>query len=393
MKPIISSSFSSLSLTEDQNQQREDDRETQSTIHSTFNIQNGEFNHPLIQSYKQQLKEDGFTILSQFFDNETVAVLNERLEYILRGHFNTGIRPDKTPRRIRAHLPPSIIQNPTDEEKKEVEEEQGEKKSKHNPLNLNNSENSNYKKKSHHKRTHHIGPLGFSGNLENVKVMQVINVHKSDSYFRKVVTNPVLGKVITEITGWDGVRLAQDQIWAKPPGAPPLVFHRDSPYFMFDPPHVVTVWLALDDMETELGPLIYVKQSHKWGEGRVGTSQDFFQHDGGTDLLYSAAQRQGVSPEHLEFVSMAGLKAGGISIHDGRTWHGSSKNESNTKPRRGLGIHFVPSNVKWTNEACKSTLWKKYVQGINEDELDQKDLPEEDFPIVWERNSNSAINT
>ena len=32
-----------------------------------------------------------------------------------------------------------------------------------------------------------------------------------------------------------------DQVWAKPPGAPPLVFHRDSPYFDFAPSDVVTV--------------------------------------------------------------------------------------------------------------------------------------------------------
>jgi ectoine hydroxylase-related dioxygenase (phytanoyl-CoA dioxygenase family) len=39
------------------------------------------------------------------------------------------------------------------------------------------------------------------------------------------------------------------QVWAKPPGASPLVFHRDSAYFDFEPfNQVVTVWVALDDM-------------------------------------------------------------------------------------------------------------------------------------------------
>ena len=37
----------------------------------------------------------------------------------------------------------------------------------------------------------------------------------------------------------------------------PLVFHRDSTYFDFDPSDVVTVWLALDDMTPDLGPLEY----------------------------------------------------------------------------------------------------------------------------------------
>ena len=45
------------------------------------------------------------------------------------------------------------------------------------------------------------------------------------------------------------------QVWAKPPGASPLTFHRDSAYFDFVPSDVITVWLALDDMLPELGPL------------------------------------------------------------------------------------------------------------------------------------------
>ena len=52
-----------------------------------------------------------------------------------------------------------------------------------------------------------------------------------------------------------------------------MVFHRDSPYFMFEPSDVVTVWVALDTMDEELGPLEYVRGSHKWGDGRVGFSK------------------------------------------------------------------------------------------------------------------------
>mmetsp|Transcript_7665 Transcript_7665/g.14475 ORF Transcript_7665/g.14475 Transcript_7665/m.14475 type:complete len:185 (+) Transcript_7665:709-1263(+) len=103
----------------------------------------------------------------------------------------------------------------------------------------------------------------------------------------------------------------------RPPGAPPLAYHRDSPYFMFEPNDVATVWIALDDMHPELGPLTYVKSSHRWGDGRIGSSQNFFQDNGGKSLLYSAAKREGIDnvEESLEFESMAGMQAGGMSIH------------------------------------------------------------------------------
>ena len=101
----------------------------------------------------------------------------------------------------------------------------------------------------------------------------------------------------------------------RPPGAPPLAYHRDSPYFMFDPSPVATVWIALDNMEEKLGPLTYVKESHKWGDGRVGSSQNFFQDDGGMALLFSAANREGIDKHMLKFESMSNLSAGGLSIH------------------------------------------------------------------------------
>jgi len=101
----------------------------------------------------------------------------------------------------------------------------------------------------------------------------------------------------------------------RPPGAPPLAYHRDSPYFMFKPNDVCTVWIALDDLSSDLGPLQYVKSSHLWGDGRVGSSQNFFQDDGGKALLHSAAERAGIDIRNLEFESMAGVAAGGISIH------------------------------------------------------------------------------
>ena len=73
-------------------------------------------------------------------------------------------------------------------------------------------------------------------------------------------------------------------------------------------------------MDENLGPLEYVKSSHKWGNGRVGTSSSFFQTDSGKNLLHSAAQREGIEdPENsLEIVSTAGMKSGGLSIHHGR---------------------------------------------------------------------------
>jgi hypothetical protein len=95
------------------------------------------------------------------------------------------------------------------------------------------------------------------------------------------VLSPALGRFVHELTGWSSVRVIQDQAWLKPPAASGLGFHRDRGYFMFRkkevPPNalelaadvavdvaeqgykngvrVVTLWLTLDDLDDELGPL------------------------------------------------------------------------------------------------------------------------------------------
>jgi hypothetical protein len=206
------------------------------------------------QHARDSFSDDGFVVVDNVLSQEHVNTLNDRLEDILRGNYDRGTAPDKTPKLLKLAKSQSscsdkngnLSETPTPTAATEPEPEpSGTKKPKKKPAPA-------------------AGPLGFSGNLQNVKVLQVINVHKADAAFRQFACSMALGKVVAELAGWkDGARLAQDQVWAKPPGAPPLVFHRDAPYFMFEPAHVITVWLALDDMDAELGPLEYVRGSHK----------------------------------------------------------------------------------------------------------------------------------
>jgi ectoine hydroxylase-related dioxygenase (phytanoyl-CoA dioxygenase family) len=302
--------------------------------------------------------------------------LNQRLEEILRGRYNRGAPPDKAPRLLKNeyHGSPHIHATPAPR----------------------------IKTKPHQSL---LGPIGFSGNRHNVRVIQVINVQKADALYWKLACSPILGQVVAQLAGWTkhGVRLASDQVWAKPPGAAPLAFHRDAPYFMFDPPDVVTVWIALDDMDDELGPLQYVRGSHLWEQGRVGTASQFFQSNGGIALLKSAAAKElqtnpvsSVGEEREEWydiVSMAGLPAGGLSIHNGLTWHGSGKNMSPCRPRRGLGLHFVPAKVRFTAEAMHSSLWRSYVQDAlsRNENLANVEVPLADFPITWQPDQTSEV--
>ena len=68
-----------------------------------------------------------------------------------------------------------------------------------------------------------------------------------------------------------------------------------------------------------------------------------------------------------------------MSCKDKSLFYGSGKNRSMSRPRRGLGLHFVPANVRFTHAAAKSSLWKSYVNP--EKDPSEMELPEEDFPL------------
>ena len=217
-------------------------------------------------------ERDGFVVLDRLLSAEVCALLNQRLELVLRGEFDLGRPPDKVPR---------------------------------------------FKAEARCKAGKQPPPLGGPSKT----TLQLINVHKADAAFRDVVCSPSLGRAVSRLGGWAGARVANDQVWAKPPGAAPLTFHRDSAYFDFVPSDVITVWLALDDMDDDVGPLQYVPGSHRWEDGRVGSAQQFFDKDRFA-LLHSAARREGLDPSAELGLVTVGVRMGGCGIHNGRLWHG-----------------------------------------------------------------------
>lgn len=282
---------------------------------------------------REQYTADGYVVAPALIDRAFCDKLNVRLEAVLRGQYDVpGGTPDKAP--------PFKV-------------EQRSKPGKQPP------------------------PLGGPSK----RTLQVINCWKADTAFARLVRSPTLGKIVADLAGWPaGARVANDQVWAKPPGAAPLTFHRDSPYFDFVPSDVATVWIALDDMDEELGPLEYVRASHDWGDGRVGSAEQFFDTRDRFALLHDAARREGINEPQSELaIQRLAVRAGGAGIHNGRLWHGSGKNASANRPRRGLGIHFVPADARFRDaEGGYATQAHRF-----RDPAGGNRLPPECFPVTW----------
>lgn len=154
-----------------------------------------------------------------------------------------------------------------------------------------------------------------------------------------VVSQPALGRLAAEATGASMVQVWWVQMLYKPSiddvgdGPTRVGWHRDRDYWGDWEPgsEIFTAWVALSDVGEDCGPMVFVQRSHRW-PGAL--KSDFF----GQDL---DNQRRAIRPPPGETWDEAPaiLPAGGASLHDDLTIHGSGLNTSG-RPRRSLAIHM-----------------------------------------------------
>jgi len=147
--------------------------------------------------------EDGFLVIENLIDEETVNRLVDRVEPLFSGEFDTSVYPDEW------------YWNPQ------------------------------------------LGKPGASA--------QMSNVWKSDRTFASVVLSAKIGKIAAELGKWSGARLLSDSLWRKPYGATETTHHQDSMYsFYHTPQEIVVCWIALSNAIQGASPIEYVRGSHRW---------------------------------------------------------------------------------------------------------------------------------
>ena len=94
---------------------------------------------------------------------------------------------------------------------------------------------------------------------------QCLRLTDTHAGMRKLVHDPRLGKMATELAGVDGMRIWHDQALIKPPHGNPTAWHLDVPYWSFDSRDAVSFWVALDDATLANGCMWYLPSTHKTG--------------------------------------------------------------------------------------------------------------------------------
>src|ERR671922_539151 len=145
----------------------------------------------------EAFERDGFLIVEEGYLGEgAVGVLRERFDGLFAGDYETGIRPDEV----------------------------------------------NW----------------VAGRDPEDRTRQICNGWKADRVIAEQILSERTGRLAAELMGWDGVRLLQDNVIWKPPGAKSLGMHQDGSYLDYlVPPEMVTCWIALDDTAAKAGTITY----------------------------------------------------------------------------------------------------------------------------------------
>ncbi len=168
--------------------------------------------------------------------------------------------------------------------------------------------------------------------------IQRINLWNDHEGMRKLMLDPRLGKMATQLAGVDGIRIWHDQALIKQPWGNPTGWHLDNPYWSFSSRQSISIWVALDDATLENGCLYFIPGSYKtatWDNVGIGKNiGDLFKH-------YTEWGK-------MKAVS-APMKAGSCSFHNGLTAHGAL---ANMTPgfRRAMTCAYMPDGSTFNGQ-------------------------------------------
>lgn len=138
---------------------------------------------------------------------------------------------------------------------------------------------------------------------------------------RELVMSPRLGEIAAKLLGAGSVRVLHFSGHFKPVGAGPTGWHQDLAYIPLDTDDVMTIWVALSDVEPAMAPLVFAKGSH------------------------ASRQPEEPDPARYRFVLNEPMRAGDVSMHTGWMVHGALPNRGE-KPREAIAICYYRDGAR-----------------------------------------------
>lgn len=176
---------------------------------------------------------------------------------------------------------------------------------------------------------------------------QLVDMQASDRYFRSLLEGERASGLASALLGEKALPQTVEYFAKAPERGTPTPPHQDGFYFCLTPNHAVTLWLALDDCDTENGCLQYVKGSHRAGVLDHGASGVAGFSQGLAERYWSA-----------DDVTCMHIAAGDLLAHHSLTIHFADANSS-TRPRRSIGLIYYGTSARRDEQA-----WQRYQDSL-----------------------------
>jgi phytanoyl-CoA hydroxylase len=159
---------------------------------------------------------------------------------------------------------------------------------------------------------------------------------KHDPFWVRLVSDDRLLDVAEQFVG-PNIGLFASHYIAKPPfDGQPVLWHQDGSFWPLEPMEVVTLWLAVDDVDAENGCMEVIPKTQHLDLQKLQVRKD-------VENALGASMDETMVDESRAVDIV--LKAGDLSIHHPNVIHGSKPNTS-PRWRRGLTIRYIPSSTK-----------------------------------------------
>lgn len=176
------------------------------------------------------------------------------------------------------------------------------------------------------------------------------------------------------------VQYHADSLWAKGPGATGTGYHQDEPVRPGDRPGVFNLWLALDEVTSDMGAIRYLSGVHKEGPlGMTGVSAMQEDADAGLD---AAARKEKANrgifnyypklTDIYEWSPDFHYQPGDATVHHAWMIHGGPENTTD-RHRWGYILEYMPADTRFFYDGDA-----RRTSG-----MEQHPAPEDTNPIVY----------
>ena len=164
---------------------------------------------------------------------------------------------------------------------------------------------------------------------------QIQNLFDFSPFFQSLMFDSPYERLAKQLLGTEVVGINM-QYFNKPPAiSKPTPPHQDGYYFMLEPNHALTMWLALDETDEENGCVRYVPGSNRNGLRNHAQTQVLGFSQGITDYG---------STDHEQELALH-LMPGDLLAHHSMTVHRADGNRSSTRQRRAIGFIYYSADA------------------------------------------------